>query len=73
MAIPSDDSDLHLTLYAGAFGPHGMCETAQDVVEELNGLPLDRLGPRIQCIVIYIYIYIVIYAIVEPLTKDTQI
>ena len=57
MSIPSDDSDLHLILYAGVFDPHGMCETAQDVVEELNGLPLGRLGPRIQYMVIYIYIY----------------
>ena len=56
MAIPSDDSDLHLTLFAGAFAPHGVCETAQDVVEELNGLPLGRLGPRIQYMVRYIYI-----------------
>ena len=55
MAIPSDDSDLHLTLFAGAFAPHGVCETAQDVVEELNGLPLGRLGPRIQYMVRYLY------------------
>ena len=55
MAVPSDDSDLHLTLFAGAFAPHGVCETAQDVVEELNGLPLGRLGPRIQYMVRYIY------------------
>ena len=71
MAVPSDDSDLHLTLIAGTFAPHGVCETAQDVVEELNGLPLSRLGPRIQYMVIYIYI--IIYTVVEPLIKDAQI
>ena len=52
MALSSDDSDLHLTLFTGGFAPHGMCETAQNVVEELNGLPLGRLGPRTQYIVI---------------------
>ena len=56
MTIPSDDSDLHLTLFAGAFALHGVCEATQDVVEELNGLPLGRLGPRIQYMVRYIYI-----------------
>ena len=55
MAVPSDDSDLHLTLIAGAFALHGVCETAQDVVEELNGLPLGRLGPIIQYMVRYTY------------------
>ena len=71
MAVPSDDSDLHLTLIAGAFAPRGVCETAQDVVEELNGLPLGRVGPIIQYMVIYIYI--IIYTVVEPLMKDGQI
>ena len=47
MAVPSDDSELHLTL-ASAFVPHDVCETAQNIVEELNELPLGRLGPRIQ-------------------------
>ena len=40
MGIPSDDSDLHLILFGGVFAPHGVCETAEDVVEELNGLPI---------------------------------
>ena len=40
MAIPSDDSDLHLILFVGAFAPHGVYKTAEDVVEELNGLPI---------------------------------
>ena len=65
MAIPSDDNDLHLILFAGTFDPHSVCETAQDVFEELS---LDRLGPRIQYMVIYIYIYIL-----EHLIKDAQI
>ena len=54
MAIPSDDSDLHLILFGGAFALHGVCETTQDVVKELNR---GKLGPRIQYMVIYIYIY----------------
>ena len=66
MVIPSDDNDFHLILFAGTFGPHGVCETAQDVVEELNGLPLGRPGPRIQYMVRYMYI-------LEPLIKDAQI
>ena len=70
MAIPSDDSDLHLTLFAGAFAPHGVCETAQDVVEELNGLPLGRLGPRIQYMVRYIYIHIYIYTEVSKSVEE---
>ena len=54
MTVPSNDSDLHLTLFTGAFAPHAVCETAQDVAEELNELPLGRLGPRIKYMVIYI-------------------
>ena len=29
------------------FAPLGVCETAQEICEELNGMPFGRLGPRI--------------------------
>jgi len=31
----------------GVFCPQGVCETQQNICEELNGIAIGRLGPRI--------------------------
>ena len=43
------ESDV--TILAGLFNTEGVSETAQDIAEELNGIPIGRLGARIQYMV----------------------
>ena len=45
------ESDPQVTVLAGAFSPHGVTETAQNFVDELNGLTINRLAPKIQYMV----------------------
>lgn len=45
------EPDPQLTLLVGAFSPHGVLETAQNVIDELNGLTVNRLAPKIQYMV----------------------
>ena len=39
--------EAHISVEMGVFGPEGACETAQGLCEELNGVPVGRLGTRI--------------------------
>eukprot|EP00731_Ephydatia_muelleri_P031979 Em0023g486a len=40
-------AEAHTSVEVGLFAPQGVCETAQEICEELNGIPFGRLGPRI--------------------------
>ncbi len=45
----NDNDDNQMTLSVGIFEPHGINEVNNnDIPEELNGIPFNRLGTRIQ-------------------------
>ena len=46
-----DNADSDIMILAGLFDTEGVSETAQDITEELNGIPIGRIGPRIQYMV----------------------
>ena len=43
----AEEREAHITMEIGVFGPQGVCETRQNICEELNGVAVGRMGPRI--------------------------
>ena len=43
----AEGRETHLTMEMGVFGPQGVRETRQNICEELNGVAVGRMGPRI--------------------------
>ena len=43
----AEGREAHLTMEMGVFGPQGVRETRQNICEELNGVAVGRMGPRI--------------------------
>jgi len=40
----SVDQEINDDILMGVFGPNGVNEVAQDIVEQLNGIPVGRIG-----------------------------
>ena len=43
----AEGREAHVTMEMGVFGPQGVHETRQNICEELNGVAVGRMGPRI--------------------------
>ena len=42
-----EQSSPHIVVEVGVFGGEAVSETAQNICEELNGMAVGRMGPRI--------------------------